>query len=56
MTALSKASINSKNPLFTGPCGTNGATFGEKLFIIDGINQLFINSDWTALNVSHNLR
>jgi hypothetical protein len=56
MTVLSKASITAKNPLFTGPCETNGATFGEKNFVIDGINQLFINSDWTALQVSHNLR
>ena len=56
MTALSKASITAKNPLFTDPCETNEATFGEKNFIIDGINQLLINSDWTALKVSHNLR
>jgi len=56
MTALSKASITPKNPLFTRPCGTNETTFGEKQFIIDGINQLFINSDWTALEVNHNLR
>jgi hypothetical protein len=56
MTALSKASITAKNPLFTGLCKTNGATFGRKQFIIDGINQLFINSDWTAVKVAHNLR
>jgi hypothetical protein len=56
MTVLSKASITAKNPLFTVACETNEATFGEKYFIIDGINQLFINSDWTALKVAHNLR
>jgi hypothetical protein len=56
MTALSKASITAKNPLFTGLCETKETTFSEKNFIIDGINQLFINSDWTALKVAHNLR
>lgn len=56
MTALSKASITAKNPLFTASCETNEVTFNKKYFIIDGINQLFINSDWTALKVAHNLR
>jgi hypothetical protein len=56
MTVLSKASITPENPLLTGPCETNEATFGEKQFIIDGINHPFINSDWTPLKVAHNLR
>ncbi|QAX84613.1 hypothetical protein C2E19_12395 [Pseudomonas sp. DTU12.3] len=30
--------------------------FEAKNFIIDGINQPVINSDWTALKVAHNLR
>jgi hypothetical protein len=47
MTALSKTSITVKKPLFTVPCETKSATFRENNFIIDGINQPVINSDWT---------